>query len=205
MLTGQAMNLAWLVATFSVSISAPGETPDSVAVPSLDVQVAAARLAAPEDRRSRAGVLAFAPDGRLVVARQGQNELICLADDPKKAGFQVACYHKDLEPYMARGRALKAAGVTGSENRQIRWKEIEAGKLPMPKTPTSLYVLSGLGYDQATGEVVEPYLRYVLYTPYATVESTGLTLSGSPSAPWLMFPGTPGAHIMINPPPKSSD
>ena len=35
----------------------------------------------------------------------------------------------------------------------------------------------------------------------ATPESTGLSTSpGAPGAPWLMYPGTPGAHIMINPP-----
>jgi hypothetical protein len=67
--------------------------------------------------------------------------------------------------------------------------------------PATLYVLTGKSYDPATGEVADRYLRYVVYTPYATPESTGLALSPSgPGAPWLMFPGTAGAHIMINPP-----
>ena len=38
-------------------------------------------------------------------------DLICLADDPKIDALSVACYHKDLEPFMARGRELDADGT----------------------------------------------------------------------------------------------
>jgi hypothetical protein len=41
----------------------------------------------------------------------------------------------------------------------------------------------------------------VVYVPYATPESTGLSTTPG-TAPWLMYPGTPGAHIMISPPKK---
>ncbi|MEZ5313621.1 MAG: hypothetical protein R2862_08210 [Thermoanaerobaculia bacterium] len=47
----------------------------------------------------------------------------------------------------------------------------------MPKVPATLYVLTGKGFDAATGTVSEPYLRYVVYTPWATAESTGLPTS----------------------------
>jgi len=54
---------------------------------------------------------------------------------------------------------------------------------------------------ETLAEIVEPYLRYVVYTPYATAESTGLPLDPpGPGGPWIMFPGTAGAHIMISPP-----
>jgi hypothetical protein len=47
------------------------------------------------------------------------------------------------------------------------------------------------------------HFRYVLYVPYATFESTGLPAKPSvPGMPWLMDPGTYGAHIMITPPKK---
>lgn len=82
-----------------------------------------------------------------------------------------------------------------------RWQEADAGTLPMPKSPATLYVLSGSGYDAAAGRVIDGHLRWVVYTPWATPETTGLPLSPqAPGAPWLMFPGTPGAHIMITPP-----
>jgi len=163
-------------------------------------QVAAAVQAAPDDRRDGAHVLGYGGHGALVALREGSNDLICLADDPAKEGFSVACYHKDLEPFMARGRELAAQGVTGKERHAVRWKEIEDGKLDMPREPRTLYVLTGSGVDPASGEVTDAYLRWVVYTPFATPESTGLSIKPAPGAPWLMYPGTAGAHIMISPP-----
>ena len=94
---------------------------------------------------------------------------------------------------------MTAENVTGKARYDIRWKEIAEGKLSMPREPRALYVLTGSGYDAATGKVTDPYLRWVIYTPYATEASTGLSTRPTENAPWLMYPGTAGAHIMINP------
>jgi hypothetical protein len=164
-------------------------------------QIAIAVQAAPEALRSGATVLGYDAAGALVTLREGSNDLVCLAHPPGDPGVRVACYARSLEPYMARGRELKAEGVPDVQRQQQRWKEAEAGTLPMPKEPAVLYVLSGTGVDAATGEVLEPYRRYVVYTPWATSASTGLAETPmAPGAPWIMFPGTAGAHIMINPP-----
>lgn len=168
-------------------------------VPAPQAQIAGAVLAAPEDLRAGATVLGYTAQGELVKLREGKNELICLASDPGKAGFSVACYHRDLEPYMARGRELTAQKVAGNARNDIRWKEIGEGKLTMPRGPHTLYVLTGSAFDASAGKVTDPYLRWVIYLPYATPESTGLSTKASDNAPWLMFPGTAGAHIMINP------
>jgi hypothetical protein len=135
-----------------------------------------------------------------VTLRQGSNDLVCLADDPRDKAFSVACYHKDLEPFMARGRELVAQGITGQQREELRWKEIETGKLAMPREPRSLYVLTGTGFEAASGQVTDAYTRWVVYAPFATPESTGLSTMPVPGGPWLMFPGKPSAHIMINPP-----
>lgn len=175
------------------------------APPPADEQIAAALLAAPEDRRDGARVLGYSPEGTLVELRAGTNDLVCLADKPDNAAFSVACYHASLEPYMRRGRELEAEGVPGEERMKRRWQEADAGTLPMPKTPATLHVLSGTSYDAAAGKVIDGHLRWVVYTPWATTESTGLPLNPqAPGAPWLMFPGTPGAHIMITPPKPES-
>jgi len=171
-------------------------------VQSPEVQIAAAVLAAPSELRESAAVLGYNPQGELVRLREGRNALICLASDPNKAAFSVACYHRDLEPYMARGRELVAQKVTGPKRNDIRWKEVAEGKLAMPREPRTLYVLTGSGFDSASGKVADAYLRWVIYVPFATPESTGLSTKPSDSAPWLMSPGTAGAHIMINPPKK---
>jgi hypothetical protein len=171
-------------------------------VPSKEVQIAGAVLAAPAELRDGAAVLGYDAEGKLVPVREGKNELICLASDPTKTAFHAACYHKDLEPFMARGRELLAQKVTGAKRNEVRFKEVDERKLPMPREPRTLYVLTGTGFDPASGKVQDPYLRWVIYVPYATPESTGLSTKASESAPWLMAPGTAGAHIMINPPKK---
>lgn len=173
--------------------------------PPPDTQILGAIQAAPEAARQGAGVLGYDGTGKLITLRQGQNEVLCLADDPSVEEFSVACYHRSLEPYMARGRELSAQGIQGEERYAIRWREAEEGTLDMPDAPATLYVLTGSSFDSATGKVADAYLRYVIYTPWATLESTGLPDRPSgPGSPWLMFPGTAGAHIMISPPPAGS-
>jgi len=167
---------------------------------SKDVQITQALLAAPDDRRGGAAVLGFV-GGKVELLRPGTNDLICLADNPAVEGFSVACYHKDLDPFMARGRELTAQGITEDRVRdQTRFDEIKAGKLAMPKEPRALYVRTGKSVNP-DGSVEGSYTRWVLYVPFATGESTGLaTRPAGPGVPWLMDPGTGGAHIMISPP-----
>jgi hypothetical protein len=188
-----------MIFTAAFVIAAGVTQAPAVQSPPPDQQIAAAVQAAPEERRNGATVLGYDADGKVVTLRKGSNEFVCLADNPRDPSFSVACYHKDLEPFMARGRELLAQGIKGQQRDAMRWKEIEAGTLQMPREPRTLYVLTGSGLD-ATGKITNPYLRWVIYCPYATAESTGLSTAPVPGGPWLMLPGTAGAHIMINPP-----
>ena len=168
-------------------------------VPPAEWQIKTAVLAAPAADRAGATILGYDATGVVVTLRKGTNNFICLADDPRQKGFSVACYHKDLEPFMARGRALAAEGKNAAQIFEAREQEVKAGKLKMPDRSV-LNVTSGK-VDEATKEVSELYTRYVIYIPFATVESTGLPLAPSADgAPWIMNPGTHRAHIMINPP-----
>jgi hypothetical protein len=168
--------------------------------PPAATQMAGAVLAAPEDRRAGAKVLGWDAAGKVVTLREGTNEIVCLADNPKVEGFSVACYHKDLDPFMARGRELTAQGITDDKQRDgMRFKEIDEKKLSMPKD-AFLTVMTGKSFDAATGQVAEAYTRWVVYVPYATAATTGLPTRPAPGVPWLMDPGTAGAHIMISPP-----
>jgi hypothetical protein len=155
--------------------------------------------AAPPGRRADATVMGYDAAGRFETLRKGSNELICLADDPRDPAFSVACYHRDLEPFMARGRELTAKGVEGQERESTRWKEIESGTLVMSREPRTLAVVTGDGFDAAAGAITNAYTRWVVYMPFATGESTGISTTPVPGGPWLMFPGKAGAHVMINP------
>src|SRR5690606_23410112 len=79
-------------------------------VPAPELQIAGAVSAAPEGMRADATVLGYRNYHRLDVLREGTNGMICVADDPSEARWHVACYHKDLDPFMRRGRELEAAG-----------------------------------------------------------------------------------------------
>ncbi|MCP9200865.1 hypothetical protein MKO06_13170 [Gramella sp. GC03-9] len=167
-----------------------------------EVQIRTAVLAAPEDERAGAKVYGYSEDGKMVVLREGTNKMICIADDPEFEGISVSCYSSKLEPFMARGRELRAEGISEMEKRKIRQKEVESGKLNMPDSPSTLYVFSGSeeNYNRETGELKDGKFRYVIYIPYATTESTGPPAKPeAPGMPWLMDPGTHRAHIMISP------
>lgn len=184
-----------------LSILIAGQTATPLPPQSAADQIASAVLAAPEDRRAGAAVLGYDNQGKVTELRKGTNDLVCLADKPGDARFSVACYHRDLEPFMARGRELESQGISGAErNEKYRWKEVREGKLKMPAGPRMLYVLNGKGYDAATATVNSGTLRWVLYWPFATPETSGLPTKGRRGEPWLMDPGTAGAHIMITPP-----
>ena len=97
-------------ALVAVLAQSPATAPAPAAPLTPAQQIAAAIQAAPEERRADATVMGYDESGKLVTLRQGKNDLICLADNPKSADFEVDCYQKDLEPFMARGRELAAQG-----------------------------------------------------------------------------------------------
>ncbi|HSJ05570.1 MAG TPA: hypothetical protein VK936_02635 [Longimicrobiales bacterium] len=169
--------------------------------PSPERQIEAAVAPLPGEFRAAATVLGYRPDAMgLVQLRQGDGPFICLADSPGDERYHVACYHRSLEPFMERGRALRAAGRTEDVD-SIRYAEIRAGTLPMPTTPAALYSLTAPAdsVDRESGEVKGAQPLYVVYIPFATAESTGLPTTPAKNTPWLMFPGAPNAHIMFVP------
>lgn len=164
-------------------------------------QIALAVLPLPQEFRADATVLGYNEAGKLVPLRATKGAMICLADDPADERFHVACYARTIEPFMLRGRQLRAAGTKGDQVDSVRFREIRAGKLAMPKQ-AALWQLNGpmTAVDVAAGKIsadVKPL--YVIYMPYATPASTGIPTTPVAGMPWLMFPGTPKAHIMLTP------
>jgi len=169
-------------------------------IPTAEDQIAAAVSPAPESEQQNATVKGYNKHGTLVVLREGSGTLICVADDPEQSNFHVACYHKDLGPFMRRGRELRARGFSQQKVDSIRHEEITSGSLHLPRKPMALYSLSGSGdaFDYETDQVKTASPLYVIYIPFATNESTGLSSKpASDGAPWIMEPGTPWAHIMV--------
>lgn len=198
-----------LIATFSLLCTAiagaqtqAAQATPTPALPTAEEQIAQAVLPLPNDLRADATVLGYSSsDGVLKPLREGKGGMICLASNPRLPRWHVACYHKSLEPFMARGRQLRTEGVTGDQVDSVRFREAKSGALKLPTEPAMLYSLTGDrdAYDPATGTAPKARPLFVVYMPNATSQSTGLSAVPAQGTPWIMFPGTPKAHIMFVP------
>jgi hypothetical protein len=194
--------LGSFVAVAICAISANAQTAAlAVHYPSADRQIASAASALPDPLQKGAKVLGYNEAGKLVTLREGTNDMVCVADDPSAKQFHVACYHKSLEPFMARGRELHALKKTREAIDSVRMRDIRTGRYTMPSRPAALYQYFAPrdSVDSQTGSVKGAQYLYVVYTPYATYKTTGITESPLEGGPWIMFPGKPWAHIMIAP------
>lgn len=181
------------VGTGAAAAQTPGATPAE--------QIDRAVLAAPESMRADATVLGYGGEPRvgdaLTVLRRGTNGILCLADDPSDDRFHVACYHESMDPYMAMGRRLRAAGESRDAVMAARLAAVEAGQIEAPAAALwSLTSPSDVDPDAGPGE--EARRLSVVYVPFAEADELGLPTRPDGDSPWLMLPGTPWAHIMIS-------
>lgn len=185
----------------TVLLAACAGTPGAAAQMSSADQIAGAVLAAPEGMRADATVLGYggeALDGDpLTLLRAGSNDIVCLADDPDREGFHVACYHDSMGPFMAMGRRLAAEGTERGDVQDARGAAIEAGEIEAPAA--ALWSLSSRAeVDPSAGAPEDARRLSVVYVPYAEAETIGLPTRPDGNSPWLMLPGQPWAHIMIS-------
>jgi hypothetical protein len=164
-------------------------------VPSVEQQIGRAVAALPEADRADAMVFGYRDGTTLSVLREGTNEFVCLGDTPGDDRFQTSCYHKGLEPFMARGRALREQGMNTNQVRETRASEVEAGSLEIPIGATIVTLFGSVDASGAVSDSVN-VLR-VIYLPFATAASTGLRTQPSRTDPYLMDPGQHRAHVMI--------
>jgi hypothetical protein len=186
----------------AVALAMPGVRVEAQVVYSAPArQIAAAVSPLPEPMQKGARVLGYDSNGKLVPLRAGTNDMTCLADNPSGKQFHVACYHKSLEPFMARGRALHAMKKSNEAIDSVRMSDIKTGRYAMPSRPAALYqyFASRDSVDASTGTVRGAQYLYVVYMPYASYKTTGITEAPMEGGPWIMYPGKPWAHVMIAP------
>jgi hypothetical protein len=168
----------------------------------LSIAIAEAQTvtpASPEKLQSGARVLGYDANGKFVTLRPGTNEMVCVADDPSGKLFHVACYHKSLEPFMARGRELHALKKSKEAIDSIRLSEVKRGAYSMPSKPAALYQYFAQRDSVTATTISGAQHLYVIYMPYATYKSTGITENPVEGGPWVMNPGKPWAHVMVQP------
>ena len=161
---------------------------------STDPRVAEALQPLPDDLKQGATVITYdAATGARQVLRQGTNQIEC---QPKAADGFVRCYNKILAPRRDLEAKLRAQKKSDAEVQAAVAEAQKAGTVPRPQFGTMSYRYS----DDPT----RIKLLWTMSVPNATPESIGVsTVSQRDAAlkgtgqPWLMLPGTRGAHIMI--------
>lgn len=154
----------------------------------VEERVSNALLALPAHMRADASV-AYFENGKKVVLKEGSDSITCQPDDPDSPGFAVWCYPKAHADYTRRWYELAAEGKPPSEVDEIIAAEIKAKTLEWPPTVVN-YNLRGPSLDTAVPLTV-------IFVPFATGDSLGVTEERQFNRPWLMRAGTAFAHIMI--------
>jgi hypothetical protein len=169
-------------------------SPAAAQMQSKDAKIAEAVKPLPEDLKAGATVVTYdEKTGERQVLRQGTNYIEC---QPKaKDGF-VRCYNKSLAPRRDMEAKLHAEGKSDADVTKEIQAAMKDGRLKPPPFGTISY-----RYSDDPGRIK---LLWVISVPNATPEQLGVsTVSQRDAAlkgngkPWMMLPGTPGAHIMI--------
>jgi hypothetical protein len=191
------VRLAAMAIVLSGSVMVSAQPPSSP-----ERQIAEAVQDLPDDMRAGATVVTYDASGARKVLRQGTNFLEC---QPRMADGFTRCYSKDLAPRRDLEAKLRAEKKSDDEIQKAVAAAVKAGTLP----PPSKGMMSYRGYDKRD----RIQHLWVMSLPNATPESVGVSTASQRDAalegkglPWMMLPGTPGAHIMIpiNPPAKVS-
>ncbi len=151
-----------------------------------DSLIQAAVRAAPADIGAHAAVVLPGPDGKMVTLRPGTNGFTCFPDNPETPGPDPMCADANA---MLWGQAYMS----------------HAAK-PANTTPGVAYMLAG-GSDVSN---TDPYAKpgkdtkwiqtgphWMLMWPMDP-KTTGLPTTPSNTGAYIMWAGTPWAHVMIN-------
>jgi hypothetical protein len=162
---------------------------------SADPRIAEAIRPLPDDLQAGATVVVYdQKTGERKVLRQGTNMMECQPKSPVD-GF-TRCYHKQLAPRRDLEAKLRAQG---KKDEEISAAVAEATKAGTIKAPTFGMMSYRLSDDKGRIQKL-----WVMSVPNATPETIGVSTSSQredallgKGLPWLMLPGTPGAHVMI--------
>lgn len=140
--------------------------------------------AAPRDIGDHAAVIAPGANGKMAEIRAGSNGWTCLADEPDTPGLDPMCLDKQ----------------------SMQWLQSLMAHAPKPANtaPGIVYMLQG-GSDISatdpfatkTDHFIESPPHYMIMWPYEA-KATGFSSAPKKTGTWIMWAGTPYAHLMIN-------
>jgi len=146
--------------------------------------IRSATSAGPRSISDNATVMAADDSGKMVKIRAGTNGWTCIPDEPTTPGLDPMCIDK-----------------SGME-----WVSALIAKKPKPSntTPGLIYMLQG-GSDisatnpfaTTTDHYVSSPAHFMIMWPY-DAKTTGFATTPKKTGSWIMWAGTPYAHLMVN-------
>lgn len=147
--------------------------------------IASAMTAAPKAVSSAATVMQMGADGKMRTLRKGTNNFTCIPDDPTTPGPDPMCFDPNAGEFIMALSAHK----------------------PPPQKTGFMYMLAG-GTDASN---TDPYAtkptgknHWIKTGPHVMIVGDPSLLAGYPSspdpntaAPYVMWAGTPYAHLMV--------
>jgi len=146
--------------------------------------IRSATSAGPRSISDNATVMAADDSGKMVKIRPGTNGWTCIPDEPNTPGLDPMCIDK-----------------SGME-----WVSALIAKKPKPTNtaPGLIYMLQG-GSDisatdpfaTTTDHYVSSPAHFMIMWPY-DAKTTGFATTPKKTGSWIMWAGTPYAHLMVN-------
>ena len=146
--------------------------------------IRSATSAGPRSISDNATVMAADDSGKMVKLRAGTNGWTCIPDEPSTPGLDPMCIDR-----------------SGME-----WVSALIGKKPKPgnTAPGLIYMLQG-GSDisatnpfaTTTDHYVSSPAHFMIMWPY-DAKTTGFATTPKKTGSWIMWAGTPYAHLMVN-------
>lgn len=146
--------------------------------------IRSALSAGPREISEHAAVIAPAANGKMAEIRAGTNGWTCMADEPDTPGLDPMCLDKA----------------------SMQWVQSLMSHAPKPANtvPGIVYMLQGGSdisatdpYATKTDNFIESPPHYMIMWPY-DAKSTGFSTTPKKTGTWIMWAGTPYAHLMIN-------
>ena len=154
--------------------------------PDLDAKVRQALSAAPKEIAMGATVVMPAPDGKMQELKHGTNGWTCMPDGPDTPGKDPMCMDAEA----------------------MKWAQSWMAHAPKPANtaPGIIYMLQGGSDISSTDPWAKPDrntkfvsspAHYMVMWPFDP-KATGLSDKPKQSGSWIMWAGTPYAHLMVN-------
>lgn len=146
--------------------------------------VRSALAAAPKKVAQHAAVVAIGPDGKMIELRNGTNGFTCIPDDPNSPGKDPMCL----------------------DQQGMQWAQsyMSHADRPANSAPGIGYMLQGGSDISATDPWAKSTTHYVSSPPHwmllwpVDTKTSGFPTTPKKTGTWIMWAGTPYAHLMIN-------